>query len=90
MKINWKARLRNKPFLLSFSALIIAFAYQILGIFDIVPSISEDNLIKAIGMLINIFAVAGVVVDPTTKGMQDSDRAMTYYNEIKEEENNDK
>lgn len=79
MKINVKARLRNKTFVVSAVALIVSFVYKVLSLFEIVPSVSEVEALDAIGFFINILAFFGVVVDPTTKGVSDSDRAMTYY-----------
>ncbi len=35
-------------------------------------------------MAVNILALLGVVVDPTTEGICDSDRAMTYYTDSDE------
>lgn len=84
MKINWKARFKNKAFLITFITLIIAFAYQVLGLFDIVPSISEDSIVNFLTIIINILATLGVVVDPTTDGINDSDRAMTYFTDYDE------
>lgn len=79
MKINWKARFKNRTFVLAFAALVIAFVYQTLGLFGIVPPVSEEAIVKAFTMGVNILAFAGVLVDPTTEGMSDSERAMTYY-----------
>ena len=84
MKINWKARFKNKAFLIAFAALLIGFVYQILGLFGIVPSISEDSIVKVVTMAINVLGMFGVVVDPTTPGVKDSDRAMTYYTDADE------
>jgi phi LC3 family holin len=84
MKIYWKARFKNKTFLITFITLVIAFVYQTLGVFDIVPSISEDNLVNVFTMLVNILAFAGVIVDPTTDGFNDSDRAMLYFTDYDE------
>lgn len=84
MKINWKARFKNKAFLITFITLIIAFAYQVLGLFDIVPSISEDSIVNFLTIIINILATLGVVIDPTTDGINDSDRAMTYFTDYDE------
>ena len=78
MKINIKARLKNKMFVLSASALVVSFVYQMLSAFDIVPKITENEVTGLITMLVNILAFLGVVVDPTTQGVSDSDRAMTY------------
>jgi phi LC3 family holin len=84
MKINWKARFKNKTFIITFVTLVIAFAYQVLGLFGVVPSISEETLVKVITMGVNILAFVGVLVDPTTDGINDSDRAMLYFTEFDE------
>lgn len=84
MKINWKARFKNKTFVITFLTLVIAFVYQILGLFGVVPPISEQSLVNFITILVNILAFVGVVIDPTTDGMNDSDRAMLYFTEFDE------
>ena len=81
MKINIKVRLRNKAFVISMVALVVSFVYKVLSLFDIVPSVSEVQILDAAAFFINILAVLGVLVDPTTKGVSDSDRAMPYLNE---------
>lgn len=84
MKINWKARFKNKAFLITFIPLVIAFVYQVLGLFDVVPSISENEILELLSMAVNILAFVGVIVDPTTEGIKDSDRAMLYYTDYDE------
>lgn len=79
MKINWKARFKNKAFLITFITLIVAFVYQVLGLFGVVPSISEDTVMNFFTIVINLMATLGVIVDPTTPGASDSERAMTYF-----------
>lgn len=81
MKINWKARFKNKAFLVTFVTLIVAFVYQLLGLFGIVPSVSEDVIMNFLTIAINLMATLGVIVDPTTPGASDSERALTYYTE---------
>ena len=81
MKINLKARLKNKTFIVTFATLIIAFVYQLLSMFEVVPKVSESTVINLLGMVVNLLAGLGVIVDPTTDGINDSDRAMTYYTE---------
>lgn len=78
MKINIKERLKNKVFLLAAIALIISFVYQLLGMFGVVPSITENEVLEIVNMAVNILAFFGVLVDPTTAGMSDSERALTY------------
>lgn len=81
MKINWKARFKNPTFVITFTTLVVSFVYQILAIFGIFPTVSENDIINAITLLVNGLATIGVMVDPTTNGVSDSDRALTYYTE---------
>ena len=78
MNINWKLRVLNKPTLVALVATIVAFVYQVLGIFGVVPAISQDMVITGAGIVINILVAIGVVVDPTTAGFKDTERAMAY------------
>ena len=78
MKINWKLRLQNKTTLLALIGAIVALVYQVLGIFEIVPAVSEDSVISATAVIINLLVALGVVVDPTTSGVSDSTRALCY------------
>ena len=78
MKINWKVRLRNKTWLASALALVVSFVYDLLAMADVVPPLSEDWLMSLIQTLLTLLTALGVVIDPTTEGAQDSDRAMTY------------
>ena len=78
MKINWKVRLRNKTWLMSIIALIITFVYDLLAMLEIVPAVTEDWLMSIVQTVLTLLTALGVVIDPTTKGMSDSDRAMLY------------
>ena len=78
MKINWKVRLRNKTWLASVLALTISFAYDLLAMLDVVPTLSEDWLMSLMQTLLTLLTALGVVIDPTTDGAADSDRAMNY------------
>lgn len=78
MKINWKVRLKNPVFWLTVIPAVIALVYTVLGLFGVVPSISEDVLVNAVMAIISALTTVGVLVDPTTKGVGDSDRALTY------------
>ena len=78
MKINFLVRLKNKAFLVTFLATILGFIYQVLGLFGVVPAISQDMATQLLGLVINLLAALGIVVDPTTKGASDSKKALTY------------
>ena len=78
MNINWLLRLKNKATLSTLIMLAITFVYQVLGLFGIVPGVSQDMMVQLAGIIVNILAVFGVVVDPTTAGVSDSARAQAY------------
>ncbi len=79
MKINFKARMKNKAFVVGVVTLLVSFVYKLLAAMDIVPAVSESEILELIGLAVNLLALVGVIVDPTTKGVSDSDRAMLYY-----------
>lgn len=79
MKINLKARFKNPTFVITICTLIITFVYQVLALFGVVPAVSEDTVTQLLTMIVNLLAAIGVLVDPTTAGISDSERAMTYY-----------
>lgn len=76
--INWKLRLKNKTTLIALLTAVVALIYQTLGLFKIVPSISADDVLKVAGLAVNVLVLLGIVVDPTTKGITDSEQAKGY------------
>lgn len=78
MKINWKLRLKNKTTLITLSIAVVALVYQILAIAGVTPSISESEIKELISTIVNALCVMGIIVDPTTQGIGDSDRALEY------------
>lgn len=65
--IDLKRRFRNKAFLVSFIAAIILLAQQ-LGFGRFLP----ENLNDIINTILTILCMLGIVVDPTTDGVSDS------------------
>ena len=78
MKINWKVRFKNKIWLGRFLSLIVSFAYSMLGLFDIFPDVTRNNVIEILNQILTFLGLIGVLVDPTTAGVGDSERAMGY------------
>ena len=78
MKINWKVRFRNKTWLTMFISLVVGFIFNMLKLFDVVPSFSENLVMNIVGQVLTFLGLIGVVVDPTTAGIEDSNRAMDY------------
>ena len=84
-KINWKLRLQNKTTLVALIALVVSFVYQLLNMFGVVPSVSQSDVMDVLTLLVQILLALGVVVDPTTAGISDSDNALSYNNPKKSE-----
>lgn len=78
MRINLKLRLKNKTTLITLLITLTAAVYKILEILGVTPKISEKDLENLIYVVVALLASLGIIVDPTTKGVSDSDRAMTY------------
>lgn len=78
MQINWKLRLKNKVTLTTIVLNVIGIAYMILALLDIVPSVSESEVVEVALLIIELLGLLGIVVDPTTAGAGDSQQAMGY------------
>jgi len=78
MKLNWKVRFKNKIWLSSFIAAIITFIYTMLGMFDVAPDVTQNSIMNIVNALLMMLSLTGVIVDPTTEGISDSNRAMSY------------
>lgn len=69
--INLKLRLKNKVTL----AALISAIFIMLGQFGLeIP----HNIQEGVNTLLMILVLLGIVTDPTTKGVADSERALTY------------
>ena len=80
MKINWKVRLKNKTFWVSIIPALLLLIQQICNLFGITLELNDlsDKLIAITGTVFSALALLGIVNDPTTQGLSDSARAMTY------------
>ena len=78
MKINLKLRLKNKTTLITLLITLATALYKVLEIFNVTPAIPYKEVENLIYVVVGVLASLGIIVDPTTKGIGDSDRAMTY------------
>lgn len=78
MQINWKVRFKQKVFLTSFISLIVSFVYSMLALFDVFPAITKNQVLEFVNQGLALLGLLGVIVDPTTAGISDSERAMSY------------
>lgn len=78
--INWKVRIKNKWFWLAFIPAILTLIRAVAALFGFQIDTETINaqLTAIIEALFAVLVIMGVVVDPTTKGVSDSDRAREY------------
>ena len=77
-RINWKVRFKNKIWLGSFLSLIVSFVYSMLSMFDVFPDVTQNSILELLNQVLTFLGLIGVIVDPTTAGVGDSERAMGY------------
>ena len=80
MKINLKARAKNKVFWLTMIPAVCLLISQVLRLFGIELDLTfiSEQLKEIIETVFVIVGLLGIVVDPTTKGVSDSERALDY------------
>ena len=78
--INWKVRLKNKAFWLAFIPAALLLVQTVAALFGFMLDLGDmgDRLLAVVNALFALLSILGVVVDPTTQGMKDSQRAMGY------------
>lgn len=78
--INWKVRIRNRLFWISFipACILVIQAVASLAGIDLDLSITQDKLLVVVNAVFGLLTVLGVVVDPTTEGIEDSEQAKMY------------
>lgn len=79
-KINFVARAKNKLFWMALIPALFLFIQMVAAIFGFNFDLSElqGKILAAVDALFALLVVLGVVVDPTTEGVGDSPRALTY------------
>lgn len=78
--INWKVRATNKVFWLALVPAFLLLIQAVAQVFNISLDFTNLNkdLLNVINALFVVLTILGVVADPTTEGVQDSTRALTY------------
>ncbi len=78
--INWKVRLKNKTFWLSAIPAALLLIQAVAALFGYTLDLGDvgDKLIAVVNAVFAMLAILGVVNDPTTSGVKDSEQAMGY------------
>ena len=88
MKINWKVRFKSKVFLAAFISLIVSFVFGMLQLFDVYPPVTESQILTIVNQILTFLGLVGVINDPTTAGLGDSNRALNYVEPWDDETDN--
>src|SRR5699024_6602675 len=77
-KINWQVRLKKKSFWVAIVSAVTLFINNITGAFGIDYSVSIEQGVSIVTSLLTLLAGLGIIIDPTTKGIKDSEKATEY------------
>lgn len=79
-RINWKVRIANKTFWLSLIPAALLLVQVVASVFGFTLDLGElgNKLLEVVNALFAVLAILGVINDPTTAGVADSQRAMSY------------
>lgn len=86
--INWDVRWKNKTFWITIIPAIILLVQAVAGLFGFNLELSQlqDKLLVVVNAVFGVLVILGVVVDPTTHGINDSARALGYKEPWKDDD----
>lgn len=78
--INWTVRIKNKNFWLAVIPAVLLLIQTVAAVFGYTLDVGDigNRLIAVVNAVFGVLVILGVVNDPTTKGMADSQRALGY------------
>lgn len=78
--INWKVRIKNKLFWLAIIPAILLLIQSVAAVFGYTFDFNDlqTKLLNIVEAVFGVLVILGIVTDPTTAGISDSNQAMTY------------
>ena len=78
--VNWTVRVKNKTFWLTLIPAVLLLIQVTAAVFGYTLELGGlgDKLLDVVNALFAVLAILGIVADPTTAGVKDSQQAMTY------------
>lgn len=78
--INWKVRIRNRAFWAALIPGVLLLIQSGAAVFGVTLDLGEvgSRVLAAVNQLFAVLAILGIVNDPTTVGLGDSENALTY------------
>lgn len=79
-KINWLVRIKNRAFWLALIPAVLLLIQVVAAVFGYSLNLGElgNKLLDVVNALFAVLAIIGIAIDPTTAGVQDSNRALGY------------
>lgn len=86
--INWKVRIANKAFWLAIIPALALVVQAVAAVFGYTIDLSTlvGKICAVVDAVFAVLVIVGIVNDPTTAGIGDSNRAKTYAEPWKDEE----
>ena len=78
--INWVVRIKNKAFWVAFIPAVLLLIQVIASVFGYTLDLGDlgNKLLAVVNAVFSVLVILGIVTDPTTAGVSDSQQAMTY------------
>lgn len=78
--INWQVRIKNKAFWLALIPAVLVFIQAVAVPFGYNWDFAglQSELVAIVNAAFVLLSILGIVTDPTTEGIGDSDRALLY------------
>ena len=78
--INWQVRIKNKNFWLTFIPAVLLLIQVLAAVFGFTLDLGDlgNRLLDVVNAAFSVLVILGVVNDPTTEGVSDSEQALTY------------
>mgnify|MGYP002795275094 FL=1 len=84
--INWKVRLQSGSWWMGIISAVVVAVFAVLKLCKVDLPVTADEIMNAATLILMIPAAIGVMTDPTTKGVSDSQQALTYDSPKEDEE----
>ena len=80
MNINWNVRIKNKAFWITFIPLILLLIQTVAAVFGFTLDFGNlgNKLLAVVDVVFALLALLGIVNDPTTESLSDSNLALSY------------
>lgn len=78
--INWLVRIKNKSFWIALIPAVLLLIQVVAAVFGITLDLGDlgNKLLAVVNAVFSVLTILGIVIDPTTSGITDSEQALTY------------